>query len=89
MSLLATEKKEIGDGVMFDLRSGDGVASNARRFFHSSAVWDPALRTVVVPDRTIGGLRVADAMEHGGAMEVDVLENGHNIDSDVTISVET
>lgn len=106
MSLLGSENKSaVANNVLsFDLDMSEGhTARTARRFFHSSAVWDPALKTVVL--RNGGGmnglngmddLRLADVMERGGRgvdggmdIDMDVEGDGDWKDGDVSISVES
>lgn len=103
MSLLGSENKAAvaGDVMSFDLDMSEGhTARTTRRFFHSSAVWDPALKTVVLRNGAVNGIngvdgmRLADVMERGGMnggmdVDMDADADGDWKDGDVSISVES
>lgn len=101
MSLLGSENKPntANDVLSFDLEMSEGhTARTTRRFFHSSAVWDPALKTVVLRDggvNGVNGMRLGDIMERGGrnmdGMDIDLDGDGEDDwkERDVSISVES
>ena len=78
MSLIGTKPKTEDPGT------------TARRFFHSSAVWDPALRTVVVRDGGAfngyyGNSGLNELGRFGGSNGIiqDQIPNGHDMDVDI------
>lgn len=99
MSLLGSKAPSLGDEL--DLSRPHGQHREARRFFHSAAVWDPAMRTVVLreggPRAGMGmgidygepsRMHMGMQMEH--AMDVDVDADAEEWrDADVGISVES
>ena len=103
MSLLAPANKSPASETDFSFHAGgDGesiTSRTTRRFFHSSAVWDPKRKTVGLRENKltngVNGIHVGEAMERGGngTMDVDI-EGGSQIeedwkDGDVPISVES
>ncbi|KAI5121201.1 hypothetical protein M0805_006002 [Coniferiporia weirii] len=87
MSLLASSLKAPAEAD-----DGEPGARAARRFFHSSAVWDPALKTVVVRE---GGSSAASMGVHLNGMGAGVngvgtshIENTADMDVDVDMNVD-
>ncbi|THH08234.1 hypothetical protein EW145_g2851 [Phellinidium pouzarii] len=86
MSLLGTSPKSPAEAEDGEVGMGAGARS-ARRFFHSSAVWDPALRTVVLRD---GG---AGAHMHMNGIDASIngfggSRAGSGLDIDMDLDVE-
>lgn len=91
MSLLSGDNGAALDYLPTDSRS-------SRRFFHSSAVWDPTRKTVILrDDYALGGVNgvrsVGEVMERGGGGDVDMADASQGEDewrdADVPISVES
>lgn len=98
MSLLSTPARggsPLIHSSSFDFEAGEERTSRTtRRFFHSSAVWDPTLKTVVIHDYHPGaangngmnGVRVSDVMDRGGkegmgGMDID-MDGADDLDGD-------
>lgn len=95
MSLLGSTKTNVD--------ADDSGPHAARRFFHSSAVWDPALKTVVVRDRGLNSTMRMNSLNGIGStssneildMDIDMAVDGVSHasndwnDADAAIGVES
>ncbi|TDL30045.1 hypothetical protein BD410DRAFT_737275 [Rickenella mellea] len=99
MSIFPLDKNAAYFSKQVDARVEGRTAQTQRRFFQTSAVWDPTLKTVVMREEfgaARARARVGDIMENGGGGGlVDVeMENASQADDDwrepdVPISVES
>lgn len=82
MSLLASYKRPVGDEETDIMGTHPRTA---RRFFHSAAVWDPTLKTVVARD---GGVGAATRSGAGIVNDLDLTGpgvNGHQMQLDTRV----